>query len=87
MRTQCDRIEREVRALRTAYDEHAGLQDRFLGTGRVTPQLAAQLGLTGLAGRASGQAADLRCDSPLGALRPARRWPWRRIATAMSQRA
>ena len=59
--TQCDRIEREVRALRTAYDEHAGLQDRFLGTGCVSPQLAVQLGLTGLAGRASGQAADLRC--------------------------
>ena len=46
----------------TIYDEHAGLQDRFLTTGRVTPELAAQLGLTGLAGRASGQAADLRCD-------------------------
>jgi Ni,Fe-hydrogenase III large subunit len=44
------------------YDEHAGLQDRFLTTGRVSPQLAARLGLTGLAGRASGQAADLRCD-------------------------
>jgi Ni,Fe-hydrogenase III large subunit len=30
----------------------------------VTPELAARLGLTGLAGRASGQAADLRCDQP-----------------------
>jgi Ni,Fe-hydrogenase III large subunit/Ni,Fe-hydrogenase III component G len=62
--TQCDVIEREVRALRRVYDEHAVLQDRFVGTGRVTPQLAAQLGLTGLAGRASGQTADLRCDFP-----------------------
>lgn len=61
IRAQCDAIEREVRALRSIYDEHAGLQDRFNGTGRVTPQLAEQLGLTGLAGRASGQAADLRC--------------------------
>jgi Ni,Fe-hydrogenase III large subunit/Ni,Fe-hydrogenase III component G len=61
---QCDAIEREVRVLRTLYDEHAGLQDRFLTTGRATPQLAAQLGLTGLAGRASGQSADLRCDQP-----------------------
>jgi len=59
---QCDAIEREVLALRAIYDEHAGLQDRFMGAGRVTPQLAALLGLTGLAGRASGQAADLRCD-------------------------
>jgi Ni,Fe-hydrogenase III large subunit len=57
-------IEREVRELRQVYDEHAGLQDRFMTTGRVTPELAAQLGLTGLAGRASGQAADLRCDQP-----------------------
>ena len=63
---QCDDIEREVQWLRTAYDEHAGLQDRFLGTGRVSPVLAAQLGLTGLAGRASAQAVDLRC---------AHRWP------------
>ena len=61
---QCDAIEAEVHALRAIYDEHAGVQDRFVTTGRVTPELAAQLGLTGLAGRASGQAADLRCDQP-----------------------
>ena len=30
--------------------------------GIVTPALAAKLGLTGLAGRASGQARDVRCD-------------------------
>ena len=46
------------------FDEHAGLQDRFLTTGRVTPDLARKLGLTGLAGRASGQAFDLRVDFP-----------------------
>jgi len=68
LRRQCDDIEREVRTLKRIYDEHAGLQDRFLTTGRVTPQLAAQLGLTGLAGRASGQAADLRLRPRLGAL-------------------
>jgi Ni,Fe-hydrogenase III large subunit/Ni,Fe-hydrogenase III component G len=62
LRAQCDEIERETRVLREVYDEHAGLQDRFLTTGRVSPPLAAQLGLTGLAGRASGQAFDLRCD-------------------------
>ena len=59
---QCDEIERELRVLRAIYEEHAGLQDRFRGTGQIPPQLAAQLGLTGLAGRASGQAVDLRCD-------------------------
>jgi Ni,Fe-hydrogenase III large subunit len=62
LQLQCDTVERDLRTLRAIYDEHAGLQDRFLGTGRVTPELAAQLGLTGLAGRASGQAFDLRCD-------------------------
>jgi Ni,Fe-hydrogenase III large subunit/Ni,Fe-hydrogenase III component G len=54
----------EVDTLRTIYDEHAGLRDRFVGAGVVTPSLAAKLGLTGLAGRASGQAFDLRCDLP-----------------------
>ena len=61
---QCDSIEAEVRTLRAIYDEHAGLQDRFAGTGRVTPELANQLGLAGLAARASGQRVDLRCDQP-----------------------
>jgi Ni,Fe-hydrogenase III large subunit len=61
-RQQCDALQLEVTRLRQVYDEHAGLQDRFMTCGRVTPELAARLGLTGLAGRASGQAADLRCD-------------------------
>jgi Ni,Fe-hydrogenase III large subunit/Ni,Fe-hydrogenase III component G len=64
LRAQCDAIEPEVRTMQAIYDEHAGLQDRFMTTGRVTPELATQLGLTGLAGRASGRAADLRCDHP-----------------------
>jgi Ni,Fe-hydrogenase III large subunit/Ni,Fe-hydrogenase III component G len=59
---QCGEIRQEVVALRSIYDEHAGLQDRFTGTGRIAPELAARLGLTGLAGRASGQAQDLRSD-------------------------
>ena len=58
-------IEAEVGTLRAVYDEHAGAQDRFIMTGQVTPELAAQLGLTGLAGRASGQACDLRSDFPM----------------------
>jgi len=62
LRRQCDAVEAELHTLRAVYDEHAGLQDRFIGTGRVAPALAAQLGLTGLAGRASAQCADLRCD-------------------------
>ena len=64
MLRQCDAVEGELRKLQLIYDEHAGLQDRFMNTGLVKPELAAQLGLTGMAGRASGQARDLRCDQP-----------------------
>lgn len=62
---QCEAIEAEVQSLQDIYDDHPGLQDRFITTGRVTPRLAAELGLTGLAGRASGIARDLRSDFPL----------------------
>jgi Ni,Fe-hydrogenase III large subunit len=61
---QCDALEKEVRTLFTIYEAHAGLQDRFMTTGRVSPALASRLGLTGLAGRASSQSWDLRCDQP-----------------------
>ena len=64
MRKQCETVEKEVRRLRAIYDEHAGLQDRFLTTGIITPDLAGRLGVIGLAGRASGQAWDLRCNHP-----------------------
>ncbi len=57
---EADALEDTVATLREIYDEHSGLQDRFLACGRVTPALAAQLGLCGLAGRASAQALDLR---------------------------
>jgi Ni,Fe-hydrogenase III large subunit len=59
-----DRIEAEVRSLKAVYDEHAGLQDRFANTGIVKPDMAARLGLTGMAGRASGQAWDARVEFP-----------------------
>jgi Ni,Fe-hydrogenase III large subunit/Ni,Fe-hydrogenase III component G len=62
---QCDTLERELRTLKDIYDEHAGLQDRFLTTGRVTPGLAETLGVAGLAGRASEQRWDLRCKHPI----------------------
>jgi len=54
----------EALRLRSIYDEHEGLRDRFNGAGTVDSVLAARLGLTGLAGRASGQAFDLRSDWP-----------------------
>ena len=61
---QCDAIEPQVRTMAGIYESHAGLQDRFATAGIVTPALAAQLGLTGLAARASGRVAALRCDQP-----------------------
>ncbi|MEO6352060.1 MAG: NADH-quinone oxidoreductase subunit C, partial [Burkholderiaceae bacterium] len=61
---QCAQTETEVRALRSIYDEHAGLQDRFISAGRVLPNMAVKLGLCGMAGRASAQASDVRIDQP-----------------------
>ncbi len=61
---ECAMLEREVKIVHDVYNDHAGVQDRIRTCGRVTPELAAKLGLTGLAGRASGQARDLRCDFP-----------------------
>jgi Ni,Fe-hydrogenase III large subunit len=57
-------LAQEVTELRAIYDEHEGVRDRFNGAGAVSPELAARLGLTGLAGRASNQAFDLRIDLP-----------------------
>ena len=61
---QCHAVEREVHTLKNIYNEHAGLQDRFLTTGRITPSLALRLGIIGLAGRASAQRWDLRSNHP-----------------------
>ena len=65
LRAQCADIRREVQVLRHIYDEHAGLQDRFLTTGRLPPQLAGELSVSGPAGRASSQAWDLRLQNPI----------------------
>jgi Ni,Fe-hydrogenase III large subunit len=64
LRSTVQAIAGEVAQLRTVYDEHEGVRDRFTGAGTVAPDLARRLGLTGLAGRASAQAFDLRCDLP-----------------------
>jgi len=54
----------EAATVREIYDEHAGVRDRFVGAGVLTPDLARRLGVIGLAGRASGQELDLRVDLP-----------------------
>lgn len=62
MRREAQLLQERVAQLKTIYDDHAGLQDRFINCGRVAPELAARLGLSGLPGRASAQALDLRCQ-------------------------
>lgn len=57
---QCNALESEVRTLKSIYDDHAGLQDRFLTCGHLDPALAARFGVVGLAGRASDQTWDMR---------------------------
>jgi Ni,Fe-hydrogenase III large subunit/Ni,Fe-hydrogenase III component G len=64
LRAEGEMLRAEVGEIQTIFEEHAGLQDRFIGAGRVLPELARELGLTGLAGRASGQAWDLRAQLP-----------------------
>jgi Ni,Fe-hydrogenase III large subunit len=72
----CEVIEREVHTLFSIYEAHSGLQDRFMNTGRVLPELASRLGLTGMAGRASSQNHDIRCDHPYE--------PYKRLNVAMA---
>jgi len=60
----CESVEREARELRNIFDESSSLQDRFITAGILTPKQAQEFGVTGLAGRASGQAFDLRVDMP-----------------------
>jgi Ni,Fe-hydrogenase III large subunit len=57
---EADRLESEVLALRAIYYDHPGLQDRCINCGRLAGRLAAELGVVGLAARASGIAIDAR---------------------------
>jgi Ni,Fe-hydrogenase III large subunit/Ni,Fe-hydrogenase III component G len=54
------RLKDELRTMRSIYYNHAGLQDRCITTGRLSPRTAARLGVVGLAARASGHAMDAR---------------------------
>ncbi|MDK9725639.1 MAG: NADH-quinone oxidoreductase subunit C [Sterolibacteriaceae bacterium MAG5] len=57
---QCDTIGRDVKELRAIYDEHPGLQDRFLTTGAIDADLARELSLSGMGARATGMLLDGR---------------------------
>jgi len=60
LRASGARWQQRLRNLELLLREHAGLRDRLVGTGPITPDRAAHWGMGGLAGRASGQAWDLR---------------------------
>ncbi|MFA5960477.1 MAG: NADH-quinone oxidoreductase subunit C [Tatlockia sp.] len=57
-------LHQEVKTIESIYQEHDGLQDRFLTTGVIGLDLAVQLGLLGLTARASGVQNDWRKDLP-----------------------
>ena len=53
-----------VERLQEILAEHGGLRDRVVRLGMIPPERAAQLGLMGVAGRASGQPWDQRIQFP-----------------------
>ncbi len=55
-------LDTELEQMRSIYDEHAGLQDRFRGAGVLSTATARRLGALGLAARASAIPLDLRVD-------------------------
>jgi Ni,Fe-hydrogenase III large subunit len=60
----CERLRREFPELIELYDNTASLQDRTVGTGFVSPALAAEFAAPGYVGRASGRAFDARRSLP-----------------------
>ena len=65
---QCESARARGAVLKDIYDDHAGLQDRFLTCGRLAPELARQLGVVGFAARASGLALDARVGARVRAV-------------------
>jgi Ni,Fe-hydrogenase III large subunit len=53
-------IEAELPSLLRIYDAHASLQDRVVGTGVLSPGIAARFAAGGFVGRASGRGLDAR---------------------------
>ena len=77
-------VQRAARDLRRARRPAGSLHRHRPGAVRSSPR---ELGLTGLAGRASGQATDLRCDHPWPPYDALRRDDGDATATATSRRA
>jgi Ni,Fe-hydrogenase III large subunit/NADH:ubiquinone oxidoreductase subunit C len=57
-------LRRSISPLFDVIEDHPSLDDRLLGTGRLTIEDARELGCTGYVGKASGQGFDARCDNP-----------------------
>jgi Ni,Fe-hydrogenase III large subunit len=57
-------LEKEFRDLMALTRSNSGLRDRLETTGELTPKVARDLGVVGIAGRASGLDHDLRRDFP-----------------------
>lgn len=53
-------LQQEISDLISIIDANSSLEDRFLGTGELSPEQAATLGALGYVGRASGQTFDVR---------------------------
>jgi Ni,Fe-hydrogenase III large subunit len=71
-----DQLEPLVEAWRVTVGPRGPLGRAGIGTGRISPEQARQVRLTGLAARASGVAGDLRRDAPYGAYATAQfEWP------------
>ena len=64
LRALLDRLDREFSSLAELIRSHSGTRDRLETTGVLKPQVARDLGIVGVAGRASGFDHDLRRDFP-----------------------
>jgi Ni,Fe-hydrogenase III large subunit len=64
LRADHEALRRAVTPLFAVIGDHPSLDDRLLDTGQLTPEDARALGCTGYVGKASGQAFDVRRDSP-----------------------
>lgn len=58
----CRLLAAEVELIIKLLEDSESLEDRLMGTGRLTPEKANELGTVGYVGRASGQAFDVRRD-------------------------
>jgi Ni,Fe-hydrogenase III large subunit len=57
-----DALDMEFSSLTRVFENYASLQDRLVGTGHVSPHLAARYAAGGYVGRASGRQTDARTD-------------------------